>query len=231
MWRLGLVAIICMCSCQPKPEANTPEVSNEPFVSKANDSSPKPALQSGDEAEVVIGAMEEFFSSRWVQWNTGDFVGLEPAWTTSQFDSTYFDKALQFWTVKFGNDSNPSEETLKRIRETLDANASPPAVANRVEKGLQTLNLGQRIVLAPTTFFDQTAPWVPGAVQIKSPSGAMGSIRSYGAISYPLFSGDHHFAFLQMNRVKTGNDSSQLHFFMEQLDGKWKTLAVGQISE
>jgi hypothetical protein len=235
MRHLGPLALILLCSCQPKSYSATstkePGTANEPFVSKSSQPNPQPPRNSSDESEVVIAAMDEFFTNRWQDWNVGDLVALEPAWTTSQFDLVFFDKALDYWFTKFGNASNPAEQTLHRIKETLVTAGAPPATGNRVEKGLNTMNLGNRVALVPKTYFDNSAAWVAGAVDFQNGSGAKQSLRASGSISYPLFSGDRRYAFVQMSHVKAGNEYGQLHFFLEKLDGNWKTLAVGRVAE
>jgi hypothetical protein len=236
MWRWGLVALVLACSCQPGGSStNNPKPSSTgngaPFVPKSDEPTLAPSLSATEEAQVIAGAMDEFFTNRWQDWNVGEFVALEPAWTVGQFDSTYFDKALDFWIVQFGNDGDASEGTLKRIRETLIAANSPLAVGSKVEKPLDTMDLGPRIVIVPPTYFSNSAAWVPGAVLVKNRANMNGGIRAKGALSYPLFSGDGHYAFLQMNHVGAGNELGQLHFFMVKIEGKWKALAVGRIAE
>ncbi len=238
MWRWGLVALVLACSCQPGAGstnsangAGTSSTGRAPFVPKSNNGTPTVTLSVTEEAQVITGAMDEFFASRWQDWNVGEYIALEPAWTIGQFDSTYFDKALDFWIVKFGNDGDASEETLKRIRETLITANSPPAIGSNVEKPLDTMDLGQRIVIVPSTYFNRSAAWVPGAVSIKNQANVEGGIRARGALAYPLFSGDGHYAFLQMNHVGAGNEVGQLHFFLVKIEGKWKALAVGRMAE
>ena len=174
MWRWGLVALVLACSCQPNASstnsANSPGTTSSggaPFVPKPNKGTSTEALSASEEAQVITGAIDEFFSSRWQDWNDGEYIAVEPAWTIGQFDSTFFDKALDFWIVKFGNDGDASEETLKRIRETLTTSNSPPAVGCKVEKALDAMDLGQRIVIVPSTYFNRSAAWVPGAVSIR----------------------------------------------------------------
>jgi hypothetical protein len=237
MWRWGLVATVFACSCQsgvnPSPKASAPgTASNDPFISRDSNSTPSQNISASEEANVIRGAMDEFFSSRWQDWNSGDFIALEPAWTIGQFDSVYFDKALAYWTTKFGNDGDANnEETLKRIQETLVTAGSPPASVSQVEKPLDTMDLGTRIVIVPTTYFDTNASWVPGAVQFKSSSNMTGGIRARGALAYPMFSGNGQYAFLQMNHVGSGRELGQLHFFLVKTEGKWKALAVGRAAE
>lgn len=237
MWRWGLVALILACSCQPgagsQVSANQgaqPKPDDE-FVSKTNDVTPTATLSTTEEAQVIIGAMDEFFASRWEDWNVGEYIALEPAWTIGQFDSTFFDKALDFWIVKFGNDGNAGEGTLRRIRETLIASNSPPAVGSKSEKPLDTMDLGTKVVIVPTTYFNSSAAWVPGSIPIKNRANLEGGIRAKGALAYPLFSGDGHYAFLQMNHVASGNELGQFHFFLVKNEGKWKALAVGRMAE
>lgn len=235
MRHLGPLALILLCSCQPKSDSATSAkeqgTANEPFVSKSSQPNRQPPRNSSDESEVVIAVTDEFFTNRWPDWNVGDLVALEPAWTTSQFDSLFFDRALDYWITKFGNDGNESEGTLRRIRETLVTAGAPPAIGNRVEKGLDTMDLGNRVALVPKTYFDNNAAWVAGAVDFQNGSGSKQSLRAAGSISYPLFSGDRRYAFVQMSHVKGGNEYGQLHFFLEKLDGSWKTLAVGRVPE
>lgn len=236
MWRWGLVAMIIACSCQSgmknSPDNSTRNNSTkDPFVSKSPDSTPPSTLSATEEAQVITGAMDEFFASRWEDWNVGEYIALEPAWTIGQFDSTYFDKALDFWIVKFGNDGNVGEGILRRIRETLIASNSPPAVGSKGEKPLDTMELGTKVVIVPTTYFNSSAAWVPGAIPIKNRANVEGGIRAKGALAYPLFSGDGHYAFLQMNHVASGNELGQFHFFLVKNEGKWKALAVGRMAE
>ena len=238
MWRWGLVALVLACSCQPGAGstnsangAATSSTGGAPFVPKANNGTSTEALSASEEAQVIAGAIDEFFSSRWQDWNVGEYIAVEPAWTIGQFDSTFFDKALDFWIVKFGNDGDAGEETLKRIRETLITSNSPPAVGSKVEKPLDAMDLGQRIVIVPSTYFNRSAAWVPGAVSIKNRANVEGGIRARGALAYPLFSGDGHYAFLQMNHVGAGNEVGQLHFFLVKIEGKWRALAVGRLAE
>jgi hypothetical protein len=187
---------------------------------------------SSEEAAVISGAIDEFFSARWQEWNVGDLIALEPTWTTGQFDSLGFDKALTFWTIRFGNDGNTNdEETLKRIRETLDSAGSPPSQVGTVEKALESLDFGVRAIILPPSYFDQNSAWVPGAISTKPTAGGETSIRAKCALTYPLFSGDRHYAFVQLNHVKSGKESGQLHFFMVKVDGKWRSLAVGRTLE
>ena len=190
------------------------------------------ALVASEESAVIVAASSEVFTERWPDWNTGDYVGIEPAWSTGKFDTEGFDKALSYWTIKFGNDGiAANEETLKRIKETLVTASSRPATTVNVEKGLANMDLGERIVLVPKTFFGSNDAWVPGAVRMQNRSNKGGSFRVFGALSYPQFSGDGRYAFFQLNHVKSARAYCQLHLFLEKVEGSWRTLAVGRVPE
>ena len=212
-----------------KVESNADQSSS--FVPKTQDPRVNTALSPSEEADVIQGAMGEFFTNRWAEWNVGEFIALEPAWTNGQSDLQNFDKALDYWIVKFGNEGNSDEGILKRIRETLVIAGSPLATKIKVEKPLDTMDLGQQVVIAPSTYFDNSAAWVPGSVGIKSRLNREGGIRAKGSLAYPLFSGDGRYAFVEMRHVKAGTELGQLHFFLEKMEGKWKTLAVGRMTE
>ena len=236
MRRIGLVGVILACSCQPggasNSAANGRTNSDTPYVSSNHESPSTPHLAVGEESAVIDAAAQEFYGSRLSEWNTGDFIAVEPAWSTGQFDSSNFDKALAFWTTKFGNDGMASaEETLKRIRETLNTASAPAGGTSNVTKGIETMDLDSRLVIVPSTFFNDADPWVPGAVTMKNRAGKEGSFRVLCALTYPLFSGDGRYAFLQMNRVKSGHAYGQLHFFVEKVEGSWRALAVGRVAE
>ena len=166
---------------------------------------------------------------RWPDWKIGEFIAIDPNWVDGQFAS--FDQALSFWVIKFGNDGNRDERTLQRIRATLDTAGAPPSTKGNIEKGLGTLDLDERIVLIHATYFSGSEQWVPGAVPIKNSKGRNGAFRARGALAYPLFSGDNRYAFVQMNQVKSGSSSGQLHFFIEKSGRNWRTLAVGRVAE
>ncbi|MEI8283164.1 MAG: hypothetical protein WCG75_12220 [Armatimonadota bacterium] len=231
MVRWGIVAVVLACSCKPNPESGPQNPSapnpNTPFVkSQTNNNGPK--LIASEEATVISTALNEFFATRWQDWRVGEFVAIQPNWVNGQFDSESFDKALQFWTTKFGNDQNLDEETLKRIRATLDTANSSPGTTSNVQKGLAEMDLDARIVIVPTTYFDKAMDWVPGSYTVVNRQNEKGGIRAAGALTYPLFSGNNQCAFFQLNQVKSGREYGQLHFFLEKQDGKWKVLAVGR---
>ena len=236
MRRIGLVVVILACSCQPGGATNSAgngkTSSDTPYVSSNQESSNTPHLAVGEESAVIDAAAQEFYGSRWAEWNTGDFIAVEPAWATGQFDSSNFDKALLYWTTKFGNDAMAgAEETLKRIRETLNTASAPVGGTSNVTKGIETMDLDSKLVVVPSTYFNDADPWVPGAVTMKNRLGQEGSFRARCALTYPLFSGDGRYAFLQLNRVKSGHAYGQLHYFLEKTDGSWRTLAVGRVAE
>ena len=228
--------MVLACSCQPSNGSSgsgnvaVDPPTSAPFVSKSPDSNPKTNLNSSEEDAVVNGAIQEFFTSRWSDWNVGEFIAVEPSWGNCDFPS--FDKALEHWTTKFGNDGNTDEETLKRIKSTLEtANAPPSPQKGNVDKSLPTMELDVRVIIVPSTFFNEADPWVPGAVTFTNRNGKVGSIRTKGTLCYPMFSGDGHYGFMQMSHVKSGREYGQLHFFLEKADGKWRALAVGRIGE
>ncbi len=232
MVRWGLVVIVLACSCQPA--ANSPSPTN--YTGKSHESGfvmrsegVAPGLIQSNEGAVIGAAAEEFFSGRWTDWKVGEFIGINPNWVDGQFAS--FDQALSFWVVKFGNDGNSDEKTLREIRATLDAVSAPPATTGKVQKGLTNMELDERIVLIHSTYFGTTESWVPGAVPIKNSKGRNGTFRARCAMAYPLFSGGGRYAFVQMNQVKSGHESGQLHFFIEDRGGNWRVLAVGEVAE
>ena len=232
MVRWGLVAIVLACSCEPastpsSTKAPSSDANNSGFVMRSEGVAP--GLIRSDEGAAVDAAVGEFYFGRWTEWKTGEFIAIDPNWVAGQFAS--FDQALSFWVVKFGNDGNPDEKTLREIRATLDAVKAPPATKGNVEKGLTTLELNERIVLIHATYFGTSETWVPGAVPIKNSKGRNGTFRARGAMAYPLFSGGGRYAFVQMNQVKSGHESGQLHFFIEKRGGNWRVLAVGEVAE
>jgi hypothetical protein len=235
MERWALVAVILAGSCQPVAESGagkkaTETKANSSFVPKSPVVETPQNFVASEEGQVVSAASQEFFGSRWGEWSSGEFVAFEPSWGTGQFQS--FDRALEFWTTKFGNDGNADEETLKRIRSTLDAAEAPPSPPQgNVAKGLDGMELDAHIVLTPSTMVNNSDVWVPGAVSVKNRAGQNGGIRVKGTLCYPLFSGNGHYAMLQMNRVKAGSAFGQLHFFLEKTSGSWRTLAVGRVAE
>ena len=231
-WAVG--GLVFACSCQPAVDSGTGKTPpdskvNTNYIQKAAEADPKRNVAASEEGAVVSAASQEFFTSRWGEWKAGVFVAFEPNWGTGQFDS--FDKALQFWTTKFGNDGNADEETLKRIRSTLDTAGAAPGTKGNIEKGLDGMELDPHIVLTPATMFNNADPWVPGAVSVKNSAGQDGGVRVKGTLCYPLFSGDGHFAMLQMNHVKAANTFGQLHFFLEKTSGAWRVVAVGRVAE
>ena len=179
MRQLGLVVMILACSCQPA--ASSPSVKNEAnnnsgFVMRSEGVAP--GLIHSDEGAAIDAAIGEFYFDRWTEWKTGEFIAVDPNWVAGQFSN--FDQALAFWLIKFSNDGNADEKTLREIRATLDAVKAPPATKGNVEKGLATLEMNERIVLVHATYFGTAETWVPGGVPIKNRFGRNGTFRARG---------------------------------------------------